>query len=681
MNLYETQEYIETVYNKNQKGKLIGKFIDGMEDIDNYLQGCDIKKRIFTAALQLEDCRIETIIGMVTNKPDEHHEVLDKAIELAETGLIELFLYPEKLVVKSPIHLPHELKAIIKNYMYLPPMLVPPKKLVTNRDSGYLTVVKDAVILNDRNHNYYVNLNHLNRCNAVAYSLNDRVIRSIADKAAHLNAPKPHETQDEYEQRVKAFEKFTKDSMKVFATMINSGNRFHFTHKYDHRSRTYAQGYHINYQGNCYRKAIVELADKEKLSEVRTRDFTPAEYLMIDIANNYGLDKKDYSVRLDWFKENEHQLEALIPDAKEDALFMAGVIAWRDYQAGKEIGYMCSMDATSSGIQLLSLMTRCIKTASLCNVIDIDGRRDAYAVLFDVLKEECAARNLPLGDIDHDKVKKAIMTYFYGSRRKPKELLGDDSPQLAQFYNVMKEHCTGAYNAGEFLLNIWNPNQLEYKWTLPNLFTVHAKVMVKKINKIVVGNLEIEIPTYVNEPVKKGKEYPANVTHSIDGYILSEIIARADYDVKQIERVLGALETIKYNPMVKAKGILKDFINIFGRTNMPSVAIVDYIDNSNAMCVPPLLRNVLIGILSDMLTFKPFHVTTTHDCFRCHPNNMHRVTQLYNILLGELLTGTLLDSIVTEIVGRKVALPIMQLPMNLLSQFLDAVLANKYSLT
>ena len=54
-----------------------------------------------------------------------------------------------------------------------------------------------------------------------------------------------------------------RESMKVFAMLINEGNRFYLTHKYDKRGRTYCQGYHVSYQGNTYRKAILQLADKE----------------------------------------------------------------------------------------------------------------------------------------------------------------------------------------------------------------------------------------------------------------------------------------------------------------------------------------------------------------------------------------------------------------------------------
>lgn len=37
--------------------------------------------------------------------------------------------------------------------------------------------------------------------------------------------------------------------------------------------------------------------------------FTGKQYLQIDIANNYGLDKEDWDDRLDWFAQAEGNLE------------------------------------------------------------------------------------------------------------------------------------------------------------------------------------------------------------------------------------------------------------------------------------------------------------------------------------------------------------------------------------
>lgn len=77
--------------------------------------------------------------------------------------------------------------------------------------------------------------------------------------------------------------------------------------------------------------------------------FTGMQYLQIDIANNFGLDKKNWDVRLDWFKSMETQLENLVSQAENPALFYAGVQAYRAAQRGEASGYPISLDGCSSG--------------------------------------------------------------------------------------------------------------------------------------------------------------------------------------------------------------------------------------------------------------------------------------------------------------------------------------------
>ena len=116
--------------------------------------------------------------------------------------------------------------------------------------------------------------------------------------------------------------------------------------------------------------------------------FTGIEYLKIDIASSFGLDKEIWENRIAWFNQNEHQLDQLVSQADEPAMFYAGVQAYRDVMAGKPIGYMASLDATSSGLQILACLTGDRHTASLCNVVDIGYRENAYAAFHDAMVQK-----------------------------------------------------------------------------------------------------------------------------------------------------------------------------------------------------------------------------------------------------------------------------------------------------
>ena len=79
------------------------------------------------------------------------------------------------------------------------------------------------------------------------------------------------------------------------------------------------------------------------------RTYTGCEYLMIDAATNFGLSKVTFEERIQWTKDNLNTLESLLPDAKDKPLYLKAVNAIRDTQAGKAIGHMVGLDASSSG--------------------------------------------------------------------------------------------------------------------------------------------------------------------------------------------------------------------------------------------------------------------------------------------------------------------------------------------
>lgn len=163
----------------------------------------------------------------------------------------------------SNISLSLELQEYIANCAYLPPLVHKPKKLRHNRDTPYLTIGQDSVILNKGHHNDDVCLDVLDSKNAVALSLDLEFLSTVEEEPnSELDSP----------EKQNMWLRMKKQSHEFYLLMAKQGNKFYLHHKYDKRGRIYAQGYHISTQGAPYKKACLEFANKELVTDV------PEEY-------------------------------------------------------------------------------------------------------------------------------------------------------------------------------------------------------------------------------------------------------------------------------------------------------------------------------------------------------------------------------------------------------------------
>lgn len=248
--------------------------------------------------------------------------------------------------------------------------------------------------------------------------------------------------------------------------------------------------------------------------------FSGIQYVYIAIANAFGLDKLVWEDRISWAQSKTiEELIELVPEASEPPLMLKAINALQDALEGIPTGYVMSLDATCSGLQIMGILAGCDKTATSVNVIGTGKRECVYQKTADTM------------GVTRDIIKKPLMTVFYGSTAKPKEIFGEGTDELKAFYNALETELPGAMECMMDIQGCWNPEALEYKWTLPDDHTVVMKVMTSVSKKIEVDELDHATFTYiaeVNAPVKKGLSLAANVTHSVDSYICREMIRKAD---------------------------------------------------------------------------------------------------------------------------------------------------------
>jgi len=379
---------------------------------------------------------------------------------------------------------------------------------------------------------------------------------------------------------------------------------------------------------------------------------TAREYLKVDIANSYGLDKKTWDERISWFDENEANLLNLVDEAEESALFYAGVNAWKDMKAGKPIGYAVALDATSSGLQLLACLTGDRSAAELCNVVNYMGengkplRRDAYTVVYDKMLNILGEASR----IKRSDTKQAIMTAFYGSEAKPKEVFGEGI-RLKTFENVMETVASGPWALNKFLLQCGNPDANRYVWVLPDNFHAVIKVMVPEVQTVNFLGKPFDITRMVQGTEEKTRMLSANITHSIDGMVVREMLRRCNFNMNQVNYIKSLCEgTSDY---MVAPDDNYEMVNTlwsnYEKSGFLSTRIFDYLDSETIALVD---TDVIMAMLNTMPK-KPFPVMTVHDCFRCHPNYGNDLRRQYNQILSDIAKSDLLGFILSQVLGQE----------------------------
>lgn len=401
--------------------------------------------------------------------------------------------------------------------------------------------------------------------------------------------------------------------------------------------------------------------------------FTGIQYLKIDIASNFGLDKATWDERLQWFEAHKDQLDELTNAAENPALFFAGVQAYRKAKFGQPSGYPISLDATSSGLQLLACLTGDVAAAQLCNVIDfvqngVVQRRDGYTVVYRSMVDQLGEE----GRIKRDDVKKAVMTALYGSKAQPKRVFGEGE-LLNVFYDTMQELAPAAWELNETMPAFWNPEALEHCWVLPDNFHVHVKVMDTEEEIVHFMNEPISVFSQVNRPTDTGRSLGANSIHSVDGLIVREMTRRCNYDATKVRTLYDLCDALEAGDMICGQNledaesvIVNTLWQHYKRTGYLSARILDYLWAHNFS----LVDHKVIMELIDSLPNKPFEIMSIHDCFRCLPNYGNDLRKQYNLQLQMIAKSKLLEDLLSQITQRHI--PVKKMDDDMWKQIADS---------
>lgn len=390
------------------------------------------------------------------------------------------------------------------------------------------------------------------------------------------------------------------------------------------------------------------------------KQYTPFECICIDIANQNGLDKKLFEERVQWVKDNMNQLMVLATEAKERPLYVKAVMAMQKAMRGQPSGHLVGLDATCSGMSIMSVLTKCYNGCLATNLIDPNVRNDAYTMVTNAAATFLDNTNAVVSRND---AKQATMTALYGSQATPREIFGEDTPELDAFYAGLEKIAPLAVELLGDLRNAWQPFALKHHWILPDNFNAVIPVMQKiegaRVEVDELNHSTFSYDYYVNEGTKKDLKLVANVTHSFDAYLVRSMERRCNYDEAEIGsayRIICDEQTRRSNngrelDLDEATELMHVYLARWDACRVPDAVILPHLTRNNIQYMDALHLQQLFRITVEMLAHPSFEIVTVHDEFKCHPNNCNQMRFHYVSILADLARGRALEDVFEQITG------------------------------
>ena len=293
-----------------------------------------------------------------------------------------------------------------------------------------------------------------------------------------------------------------------------------------------------------------------------------------------------------------------------------------------------ALDSKSSCIQLASIMLRDNTALKKVFTVGLKNHKDCkpYVKIFKKFPQE----------LEKDVKKKCVMQFTYGGNSYCVSNLGTD---VHTFHALYKEHLPLVFTFRNACVAGWNDEALAYSWSLPDGFMVNMECTkpISDIPDYCDTRIELEIagkrhhikPFWsINTPLQKGelgtKGIGANLIHSIDAYIMRELVRRCHGQFRT------SLEQVSIGEL-KCSNNAKAIYDMWVQTKMVSLNILNELKKGDS--IPQEYYDAIKDV---MLTLPEhsFYIKPIHDEFCCRVEFRDEMVQVYNCLLVELYNST-----------------------------------------
>lgn len=306
-------------------------------------------------------------------------------------------------------------------------------------------------------------------------------------------------------------------------------------HSFDRRGRLYTMSYPLSFQADEYTRSAIELANKERVSSEGLK------WLKLDIANLAGMDKYTASSRLEWFSQAEQAIIACGRTGKYDrrlTLFnsvdkpirlVSACKAYVEALEGRGVGYMCSIDATASGQQLMAILTRDSVMAKYTNLTSEDKRYDVYSEVAREFYKLKGDTNRFAYLADRKRFKSSIMISGYNGKKQVENDFPIEADRIL-FYEAMRHICKGVEELTELvnLAYMDNCDKPYMAWIAPDGFQCVIPQFKAKWTRIDRKDFGCMFKYEVIEPSIKDNKRSLlpNFVHNTDSLVCRELLRR-----------------------------------------------------------------------------------------------------------------------------------------------------------
>lgn len=326
---------------------------------------------------------------------------------------------------------------------------------------------------------------------------------------------------------------------------------------FDFRGRVYPLVTSLSPQGTDFDKSLFLFAEDGPVNPY---------WLAFQVATTWGLDKATMEDRQEWVTQNHDLISRIANDpldnlsewsqAEEPWCFYAACVEYNDCVIEKTrstSGLPVSVDATCSGLQHLSALTKDLSAAQMVNVVPTPKPTDAYALVAEAAKEFLPEAYHPL--MTRKVTKRTVMTTPYGVtmnsargyiREELPKTFEDGSPvelslvTKAVFQQAIPSVIPGPIKAMGYIQqaavdHIDQGHEL-VSWVTPSGFTVRQDCRVSEMERVNTKLLGSRVQTHVFKPWSelavdrkshKGGSAP-NLIHSLDAALLHLTYADCD---------------------------------------------------------------------------------------------------------------------------------------------------------